>query len=51
MIAERHSIKRDVDDILILLNKEMDIDLDEHNIEKRALLGYEVEYDATQHGF
>lgn len=49
--AERHSIKRDIDDILMLLNKDMDIDLDEHNIEDRALLGYEVEYDATQHGY
>ena len=25
--AERHSIKRDIDDILMLLNKDMDIDL------------------------
>ena len=25
--AERHSIKRDIDDILLLLNKEMDFDL------------------------
>ena len=49
--AERHSIKRDIDDILILLNKDMDIDLDEHDIEDRALLGYEVEYDAVQHGY
>ena len=49
--AERHSIKRDIDDILILLNKEMDIDLDEHGVEERALLGYEVEYDAVQHGY
>lgn len=49
--AERHSIKRDIDDILMLLNKDMDIDLDEHNIEDRALLGYEVEYDALQHGY
>ena len=49
--AERHSIKRDVDDILILLNKVLDIDLDEHGIEERALLGYEVEYDAAQHGY
>ena len=47
--AERHSIKRDIDDILLLLNKDMDIDLDEHDIEERALLGYEVEYDAMQH--
>ena len=27
--AKRHSIKRDIDDILILLNKELDIDLEE----------------------
>ena len=49
--AERHSIKRDIDDILILLNKELDIDLDEHGVEERALLGYKVEYDAVQHGY
>ena len=49
--AERHSIKRDIDDILLLLNKELNIDLDEQNIEERALLGYEVEYDAAQHGY
>ena len=49
--AERHSIKRDIDDILLLLNKDMDIDLDEYGIEERALLGYEVEYDAAQHGY
>ena len=49
--AERHSIKRDIDDILTLLNKELDIDLDEHGIEERALLGYEVEYDAVQRGY
>ena len=48
--AERHSIKRDIDDILILLNKELDFDMDELGIEDRALLGYEVEYDAVQHG-
>ncbi len=49
--AERHSIKRDIDDILSLLNKELDIDLDEHEVEERALLGYEVEYDAAQRGY
>lgn len=49
--AERHSIKRDIDDILILLNKELDIDLDKEGLEDRALLGYEVEYDAVQHGY
>ena len=37
--------------ILTLLNKELDIDLDEYGIEDRALLGYEVEYDAAQHGY
>ena len=42
--AKRHSIKRDIDDILMPLNKDMDIDLDEHDIEDRALLGYEVFY-------
>ena len=49
--AERHSIKRDIDDILSILNKEMDFDLDELEIEERDLLGYEVEYDAAQHGY
>lgn len=49
--AERHSIKRDIDDILALLNKELDFDLDELEIEERDLLGYEVEYDASQHGY
>jgi hypothetical protein len=39
-------IKCDIDDILILLNKELDIDLEEQGVEERALLGYEVEYDA-----
>ena len=36
--AERHSIKRDIDDILALLNKEVDFDLDELEIEERDLL-------------
>lgn len=49
--AERHSIKRDIDDILALLNKELDFDMDEFEIEERDLLGYEVEYDAVQHGY
>ena len=49
--AERHSIKRDIDDILALLNKEVDFDLDELEIEERDLLGYEVEYDAARHGY
>ena len=38
--AEQHSIKRDIDDILLLLNKELDFDMDELGIEDRALLGY-----------
>lgn len=49
--AERHSIKRDIDDILLLLNKEMDFDLDEMMIDDRDLLGYEVEYDESLHGY
>ena len=49
--AERHSIKRDIDDILLILNKEFDFDIDELGIEERALLGYEIEYDASQHGY
>lgn len=49
--AERHSIKRDIDDILSILNKEMEFDLDELEIEERDLLGYEVEYDESQHGY
>lgn len=49
--AERHSIKRDIDAILAVLNKEMDFDLDELEIEDKDLLGYEVEYDESQHGY
>lgn len=49
--AERHSIKRDIDDILLILNKELDFDLDEMMIDERDLLGYEVEYDEAQHGY
>ena len=36
--AEQHSIKRDIDDMLALLNKEIDFDLDELEIEERDLL-------------
>jgi len=49
--AERHSIKRDIDDILELLNRDQEIDLDEEGIEERALLGYEVEYDSALRGY
>lgn len=49
--AERHSIRRDIDDILAIMNKEIDFDLDELEIEERDLLGYEVEYDEAQHGY
>ena len=37
--AERHSIKHDIDDILTLLDKKLDVDLREQGVEKRALLG------------
>ena len=43
--AERHSVKRDIDEILALVNKELNFDLEELGIDERALLGYEVEYD------
>ena len=49
--AERHSIKRDIDDILALLNKDMDLDIDELMIDERDLLGYEVEYDPALRGY
>ncbi len=49
--AERHSIKRDIDDILALVNREYEMDLDDLGMEERELLGYEVEYDAAQHGY
>ena len=49
--AERHSIRRDIDDILAIMNKEIDFDLDELEIEERDLLGYEAEYDEAQHGY
>lgn len=49
--AERHSIRRDIDDILTIINKEIDFDLDKLEIEERDLLGYEVEYDVQQHGY
>ena len=32
--AERHSIKRDIEDVLALLNKEIDFDQDELEIER-----------------
>lgn len=44
--AERHSVSRDIKDLIELLNKDQDILL-----EDRDLLGYEVEYDAQLHGY
>lgn len=49
--AERHSVKRDIDDLLDLLNKDQNVDLDDEGIEERALLGYEIEYDEARHGY
>jgi len=49
--AERHSVKRDIDEILALVNKELNFDLEELGIDERALLGYEVEYDPALHGY
>ncbi len=49
--AERHSIKRDIDDLLELVNKEYDMDLEANDMDDRELMGYEVEYDAALHGY
>lgn len=49
--AERHSVKRDIDEILALVNREADMDLDELGIDERELLDYEVEYDKVLHGY
>ena len=44
--AERHSISRDIKDLMELLNKDQEI-----LMEDRDLLNYEVEYDASLHGY
>lgn len=49
--AERHSIKRDIDDMMDFLSREQEFDLDEMELEERDLMGYEVEYDSVQHGY
>ena len=44
--AERHSVSRDIKDLMELLNKDQDV-----MMEDRDLLNYEVEYDAELHGY
>ena len=44
--AERHSISRDIKDLMELLNKDQ-----ETLMEDRDLLNYEVEYDTSLHGY
>ena len=44
--AERHSVSRDIKDLMDLLNKDQDM-----MMEDRDFLGYEVEYDAQLHGY
>ena len=44
--AERHSISRDIKDLIELMNKDQEIDMRE-----RDLLGYEIEYDPSLHGY
>jgi len=44
--AERHSVSRDIKDLVELLNKDQEV-----LIEERDLLNYEVEYDAALHGY
>lgn len=44
--AERHSVSRDIKDLLELLNKDQEI-----LVQERDLLNYEVEYDPSLHGY
>lgn len=44
--AERHSVSRDIKDLMELLNKDQEV-----MMEDRDLLNYEVEYDAELHGY
>ena len=44
--AERHSVSRDIKDLMDLLNKDQNV-----LMEDRDLLNYEVEYDAQLHGY
>lgn len=44
--AERHSVSRDIQDLLELLNKDQDM-----LMEDRDLLNYEIEYDPQLHGY
>lgn len=44
--AERHSISRDIKDLLELLNKDQEV-----LSQERDLLNYEVEYDPALHGY
>ncbi len=44
--AERHSISRDINDLMELLNRGQDADPDD-----RSFFDYEIEYDASLHGY
>ena len=44
--TERHSVARDIKDLMELLNKDQDV-----LMEDRDLLNYEAEYDAHLHGY
>lgn len=44
--AERHSVSRDIKDLIELMNKDQELDMEE-----RDLLGYEIEYDPSLHGY
>ena len=44
--AERHSVSRDIKDLIELMNKDQEI-----MMEERDLLGYEIEYDSSLHGY
>lgn len=44
--SERHSISRDINDLMELLNRGQDADPDD-----RSFFDYEIEYDASLHGY
>ena len=44
--AERHSISRDIKDLMELMNRDQEIDFEE-----RDMLNYEIEYDPVLHGY
>ncbi len=48
--ADRHSISRDINDMLYLLSREQELYRDD-DIDESEMLGYAVEYDRKLHGY